>query len=178
MSSGTLAARYARALFDAAEEHHITADVAEQVNMLREQLTGVAGYNQLISGRAIDAPHKKKLIDEVYGSQLHPFVRNFLFILLDKNREGMIEEALDAFDGLYRKKLGVVTARLTTSKPIPQEDIDKLADSLKKLFKNDIVFQQNVDPSIIGGAVISVGDLLIDGSLKSNLRHMRDELMK
>ena len=67
---------------------------------------------------------------------------------------------------------------MTTSKPIPQEDIDKLADSLKKLLKNDIVFQQNVDPSIIGGAVISVGDLLIDGSLKSNLRHMRDELMK
>ena len=178
MSNGTLAARYAHALFDAAEEQQITADIAGQVEMLCAQLDENAEFNQLISGRGISAPRKKELIDKVYGNTLHPFVRNFLFLLLDKNREGVIEEALHAFNVLYRKKLGVVTATLTTAKPIAQEDVDKIAASLKQKLQNDVVIESNVDPTIIGGAVISVGDLLIDGSLKSSLRHMREELMR
>ena len=71
-----------------------------------------------MSGRGVSAPRKKEMLEKVYDGALHPYVRNFLFLLLDKNREGIIEDSLEAFRGLYRKKLGVVTATLTTAKPL------------------------------------------------------------
>ncbi len=178
MSNGTLAARYAQALFDAAEEQQITADIAEQIDMIFMQMEENEAFKDLMSGRGVSAPRKKEMLEKVYDGALHPYVRNFLFLLLDKNREGIIEDSLEAFRGLYRKKLGVVTATLTTAKPIDKEDEEKLTASLKKILNSDVVIKKEIDPSLIGGAVINVGDLLIDGSLKSELRHMREELMK
>ena len=112
------------------------------------------------------------------GKHISPLTRNFLYIIFDKNREYLIQEATAAFNDLWQDQQGIIPAQLVTAKSINAETEGQLVAALKKAFAKEVVFEHAVDPSLLGGAVVNIGDFTIDGSLKGRLRHMREELTK
>ncbi|MBS1348611.1 MAG: ATP synthase F1 subunit delta, partial [Firmicutes bacterium] len=178
MKKGALAIRYAQALFDAAKEHQATAEIYDELNILSSELETNPGFRQLIMDRSIGAQHKKDFIESTLGKHISPLTRNFLYIIFDKNREYLIQEATAAFNDLWQDQQGIIPAQLVTAKSINAETEGQLVAALKKAFAKEVVFEHAVDPSLLGGAVVNIGDFTIDGSLKGRLRHMREELTK
>lgn len=178
MKKGALAIRYAQALFDAATEHQATAEIYNELNILSSELETNPGFRQLIMDRSIGAQHKKDFIDSTLGKHISPLTRNFLYIIFDKNREYLIQEATAAFNDLWQDQQGIIPAQLVTAKSINAETEGQLVAALKKAFAKEVVFEYAVNPSLLGGAIVNIGDLTIDGSLKGRLRHMREELTK
>lgn len=176
MKKGALAIRYAKALFDAAQEHQKTAEIYNELNILAAQLETNPGFHQLIMDKSIGAQRKKDFIAAALGDHISSLTRNFFYIIFDKNREYLIPEAAAAFNDLWQAQQGIMPAQLITAKPIDPDIEAQLVDALKKAFAKQVVFEHNIDSSLLGGAIITIDDLTIDGSLKGRLQRMRKEL--
>ena len=178
MKKGALAIRYAQALFDAAEEQGVTAEIYDELNVLSSELESNSGFRQLIMDRSLGAQRKKDFINSTLGVHISSLTRNFFYIIFDKNREYLIPEATAALNDLWQDKQGIMPAQLITAKAINPELETQLVAALKKAFAKEVVFEHEVDPSLLGGAIVNIDDLTIDGSLKGRLHHMREALTK
>ena len=121
---------------------------------------------------------KKETIKQVFGSALSKMVLQFLYVMVDRRREGALVCAIDDFINLVRKAQGIEVAKIRVVKPLTDAEEKKLLASLEKLTGKKIDPLYYVDPSIIGGVVIQIGDRLIDGSLVRQLRDMHHDLLR
>jgi F-type H+-transporting ATPase subunit delta len=176
MKELVVAGRYAQALYDAAEAKGLTVEVYGELNMMAENLQQNPDFRLLLLGKMLNAAEKKELLVAVYGAFFQPLILNFLYLLIDKKREAILIEAIDAFTQLYRQSQGIEIATLISTKPLALAEEKELALSLKQAFNKDIIFQHKLDPALLGGVLIKIGDLMIDGSLKSRLRQIKEEL--
>ncbi|MDO4581988.1 MAG: ATP synthase F1 subunit delta [Bacillota bacterium] len=178
MRENSVAGRYALALFEVAEANALTKEIEQQLDTFAAQMLADSSARHLFCGRDISAPAKKQMLGELYGGVFHPFVLNFLSLVLDKGREGMIEAMIDIYKQLHQQKLGVLPAVLTTAHPLSDDRADALGQSLSRVFGKTVSFERRVNAGIIGGAIINIGDKTIDGSVKAGLRNLRRELIK
>ena len=179
MKSTALATRYAQALFDAADSDIQREDFHQQLDILTQAMDTNNDFVLFLLSRSIDTDEKKKLIKAVFGESFTPYIINFVFLVLDKNRESLLNEIIAAYDELFQASKGIKIAKLETASPIDDQIKDEISGQLKKSFANeDFVFDLSVDPSLLGGAKISIDDLVIDGTLKNQLKNLRRDLVK
>jgi len=98
--------------------------------------------------------------------------RNFYSILLRNNDLKLISKIIEKIEEIDKEKRGVVEVKIASTKKLEQETIEKL----RKLIKNAEI-EEEIDPSLIGGLKIQIGDLLIDGSIKAKLNKLRQSLI-
>lgn len=176
MKTGALAARYAEALFAAAEEQGVSAEIGEQLAALGRELNEDAAFRGLVLDKSMPAPRKKQIFHDLLGSSLHPYVVNFFCLLFDKDREDVLEQIIAVYRQLEQRKQGLLTVQLTTAKPIGAEEEAALKAALSKAYGQQVTFTHEVDPALLGGAAVTIGDTTIDGSLKSRLQSLRRQL--
>ena len=178
MKTGALAARYAQALFAAADEKGLTEEIGSQLAAILQEMETDGMFRSFMLDRSVPAPKKRKMIEETFGDKLHLYVRNFLFILFDKDREYVLAEIGAVYVRLLLERQNILPATLTTAVPVDDATVKELAAVLTQKYNKEIVFSLETDPKILGGAVIRVGDQMIDGSLKHQLAVMRNDLRK
>ena len=179
MKELVIAGRYAHALYDVSEDRRLTAEICGELNIVAGNLRDNADFRLLFMSRLLHAAEKKELISAVYGPFFQPLTMNFLHLILDKKREAILPAAISTFNQLFRDSQGIEVATLVSAKPLSLAEETALAASLKQAFnKKNIIFEHKLDPTLLGGALVKIGDLLIDGSLKSRLRQIKEELSK
>lgn len=122
--------------------------------------------------------------DQVYGlfaaatGDLPTEMQNFVRVLIENGRLGQLPEIRDLFEALKNEREGVVDAQITTAYPLDKGQLAALVAELEKRFKRKVKPQVNVDPGLIGGVRMQVGDEVIDGSVRGKLAAMSAALMK
>lgn len=101
---------------------------------------------------------------------------NFLRLLADSRRLGFLPEIAARFQALKDEAEGTVDVTVTSAAAMPDAEREKIATALAKRFNRKVRVHAEVDPSLIGGAVVRAGDMVIDGSLKSRLERLAFEL--
>ena len=101
---------------------------------------------------------------------------NFLGLLFENRRLPLLPEIAGMFDELRFEAERVVKAKVTSAVPMPAAELDTIKAALKKRFGRDVEVETAVDESLIGGAVIDAGDIVIDGSLKGKLGRLQAAL--
>ena len=171
-----VAKRYAVALFNAA----VKQDVAEQVNedmtsfvaLLREN-KGLVGF---LKSPEILTEAKKQLVVEVFGDRTAGLFVKFILLLIEKKRLIHILSIADAYEQLYEQLQGIVEAKLITAVPLESDLEQQTVERLEKATNKTIRVSKTVDPDIIGGMIVIVGDNIIDGSIRHKLEQMRRSL--
>lgn len=171
-----VAKRYAVALFDAA----VKQDIADQVNddlssfvqLLREN-RDLVGF---LKSPEILTEAKKQLVIDVFGERTAGLFVRFILLLIDKKRLVNILSITDAYNQLYEQHQGIVEAKIVTAVPLDADLEQKMVDRLEVATKKTIRVSKTVDPDIIGGVIIVVGDNIIDGSIRYKLEQMRKSL--
>jgi F-type H+-transporting ATPase subunit delta len=167
----TLARPYAEAVFRMAQGENDLAGWSSRIATLAaivsdEQLA------RLIADPAVSADRVADLIIEVAGTDLGERGGNFVKVLAENDRLSVLPEIVSQFETLKASAEGTLEATITSAQALTQAQIDDLVAGLKAKFKRAVNVQVAVDPELIGGAVIAIGDQVIDGSVKGRLQQM------
>jgi F-type H+-transporting ATPase subunit delta len=120
---------------------------------------------------------KISIIRRGLEDRLSPVVLHLLMLLLDKHRQSILPDIADRFSELVDKVRGVDVAEVITAVDIPRDLRERLEESVQRFSARTVEVQMKVDPSILGGVIVRLGDKVVDGSLKSRFRDLRRSML-
>jgi len=174
-----IARRYAKALLLIGKED-------QQAEMYRNELNDVSGL--ITQHKALEAAlvnplydlggRKKVLNSLIEKLELSQVTASFLRLVFDKGRIGFLASINDFYQKLADELKGVAQASLVSATELSSETIEKIRAALSKRTGKDIVLDVNQDPGLIGGIVTRIGDLVLDGSVRTQLHNMRESLKR
>jgi F-type H+-transporting ATPase subunit delta len=167
----TLARPYAEAVFRMAQGENDLAGWSSRIATLAA-IVSDAQLARLIADPAVSADRVADLIIEVAGTDLGERGGNFVKVLAENDRLSVLPEIVSQFETLKASAEGTLEATITSAQALTQAQIDDLVAGLKAKFNRAVNVQVAVDPELIGGAVIAIGDQVIDGSVKGRLQQM------
>ena len=171
----TVARPYAEAVFALAREKNALAAWAEMLRVA----AGVAGDARMrdaLDNPKLSAEAKESLFLSVCGDKLDADGRRFVRVLLESGRFGLLPEIRELFDALKDDADGVARAHISSAFAIDEAQLARLRTALEKRFGKKIEATVTVDPDLIGGARIVVGDTVIDASVQAELQSMKNQL--
>lgn len=168
----TLARPYARAAFSLAQGNGASASWSQALGLAARiaadpQVAALLGNPRLTHADAVTLLSTDSA-GESFG--------NFLALLADNRRLPLLPEIAGLFDELHAEANRVVKAKVTSATELPAGELDGIRIALKKRFGREVDIETAVDASLIGGAVIDAGDVVIDGSLKGKLERLQTAL--
>lgn len=171
----SIARPYALAAFECARD---TKQLSEWKAFLESAalITRNDSVAMLLDNPEISSNKLFGLYQDVLSSQLNPARKNFLQLLAQNNRFAVLSEICEAYNTLYATLEKSSNVRLVTAIEAEQAFKDKLSNAIAKRLQRDVALHCEVDPSIIGGAVIHIGDRVIDGSVRGKLNRLLETL--
>ncbi len=179
MVTGSLARRYAKAIFDIGTQQGDITKLGQDIRSLAKAMNESAELGTALTNPAIRRSDRRKVIDgllQVIGVQTAS--RNLVYILLDGERMGTLPSISRALDEMIEAKAGRVNAEVVSAKPLDPSQLSQINAVLEKLSGKKVSVTTRQDPELLGGVVAKIGDTVYDGSLRSQLRSLRDELSK
>jgi F-type H+-transporting ATPase subunit delta len=186
MIVGSIARRYAKALFSLADEKGQVEQWAKGLEVLRHLLTWPE-LREAVSNPSLEKEQRraiakglavavelaspKLLAAAVLG--LEEDVRNCLHLLADRNRLAYLPAILDDYRALADRRLGRVRARVTSAVPLGDGESRRIAEKLALAANAEVIVETAVDPAILGGVVAQVGSIVYDGSVRAQLEELR-----
>lgn len=168
--------RYASALFEVAFENQTYEIVKDELNMVLQCFKSEPKLYDLLKSPLISDVEKKEVISNIFKDRVSIEVFNFLRVIIDKRREEYIESIIEEYRTLANNAKNKVDAVAITAVPMDKQDLLKLQVNLSMSSGKNIQLQNKVDPSIIGGVFVKIGDKIIDGTVKGRLSNMKEQL--
>lgn len=169
-----VAYRYARSLMELALERGQLAGVNEDMHLVAEACTASEDLRLMLKSPVIKADAKERVLDRVFAGKIGEMTSRFIGILVRKGREGMLPEVAVAFTSLYKENQGILTAEVTSAVPLSDSARQQVRDmAVKKHPGKSIELSEKVDPDLIGGIIIRIGDEQYDGSVSRRLHDLR-----
>ncbi len=170
--------RYARALADIVIDRKlIPGRIREQVNSIAQLVSGNANLRNVWDNPSVPSEQKKKLLDAIAQRLvLDPMVRNFIAVLIDNNRIGMIDIIATQFEVELDAQLGIAEARVTSSRDLTTDERVALENQIKQITGKSVRASYATDKGLIGGAMVQVGSTIYDGSVRGQLSRIRETL--
>lgn len=173
----TMARPYAEAVFELAKQESQLAQWSGTLK-LAAAVAQDEGMKTALSNPRVPHAQKLDLLLSTAGSGMGEEGKNFLRLLLGNGRAELLPEISSLFDELKEREEGVVEASVASAFPLTDGQLKALVAKLQVRFKREIVARVTVDPELIGGAVVRVGDEVLDGSVRGKLEAMAAALTK
>jgi F-type H+-transporting ATPase subunit delta len=177
VAANEVARVYASALLDIGQERKILSQLEEELGFVAKLLGDDNNLVLFFSAPGVSKDSKKAFVDRVFKDQLSDISVNFLKILIDNNRHLSIRDIhlalVEFIDELNNRQ----RVQVVSSSSLNAEATRKIKDALEKKFSKEIIIEEVVDETIIGGIVIKIGDLVIDGSLAKDLKSIKEKLL-
>ncbi|WZL73615.1 F0F1 ATP synthase subunit delta [Clostridiaceae bacterium 35-E11] len=171
-----VAKTYSKALFEVAIESNQLDKFVEELKFVLEAFQQNPMFYELYKTPQISNDEKKEIIGEVFGKKLSAEIMNFLKILLDKRRTRNFEEIVKEYQRLANNYNNIVEGVAVTAIALKKEDQTKIESKLSNITGKKIKLKNEVDPSIIGGILVRIGDKVIDGTVQSRLGELQEDL--
>ena len=168
--------KYAQALFTVAIEKNQVEEIFSDFTMVIDLLRSEKDLMNLMLTPSLNSEEKKGILSRVFKSISNKYVKNYLMILVDKSRFENIMEIYGAFRAMTNEHNNLVEAHVLTVVPLDEETRASLENKLAKRFNKKVVLENIIDESLLGGAVVYVGDQVIDGSIKNQLSQMKTQM--
>jgi F-type H+-transporting ATPase subunit delta len=171
----TIARPYAKAAFEAALPERAFAQWSDGLAVAAE-IAVDPRVTELIKNPELPPADVAEFIIGVAGTKLDARMQNFVRVLAENHRLLLLPEILAHYEVMRADVENTVDVEVISAVKLDQAQADKLAGALNARLKRRVNMRNSVDASLLGGAVIHAGDLVIDGSLKGRLQRLRTEL--
>jgi len=175
---GTAAARrYAKALFALAREESAVDRIGAELDRLVELMHEVPLFRDVLERPLYPAKERRNAVHAV-GERLglSPLLQNFCAVLIDQRRTRDLEAIRDEYARLAEEAAGRVRAEVVAAAALSDAQRERLRNALARRTGRQVELDVKIDPALLGGAVARVGDLVFDGSLKTQLAQLRTSL--
>lgn len=177
VSAQGIADAYAKALIEATEKAGRSEAVAAELNSwIDDVLDKNAKLDRLFASQVVDAEEKYKMIDRALPKAEPLFVK-FLKVLASHERLEIIRPIRDAAHRILDKLRGRTEANVVSAAPLDPKQSAAIKARLQVTYGGEVVLLESVDPSLIGGLIVRVGDRVVDGSLANSLARLKDQLI-
>ena len=175
MSEEQVARVYAQALFDAASQAKVVEPVRRELGDFVAALAASAPLRKVLADPQVETSAKTRVLAEVTrGGQ--PLLTNTLQLMLERGRFAAVPELRTAYDALAIVEEGVVEVEVVSAAELPPETEKKIAARVQEATGRRVELARRVDPSILGGLVLRIGDVIVDGSVQARIRQLRRRL--
>ncbi len=176
---GAIAQRYARALFALGQERGDMPVLPDEVDELTDLVLGDDELRRVLFTPIHPRAERRGVLSElVERLELSKEVHAFSMLLVDENRTGHLPEIRNALRGLVEEAAGRVSAHLISARPLEPEEVERLREVLSRRVNAEVKLQLQVDESLIGGVIARIGDLMLDGSVRTQLDALAMNLRK
>ena len=175
MSEEQVARVYARALFDAAHDAGAVDQVRRELGDFVAALAASDSLRDVLADPQVDTAAKQRVLAELTRED-QPLVTNTLQLLLQRGRFPIVGDLGADFDALAAAEADLVAVEVTTASELSPEAHDKIAARVQEVTGRRVELAQRIDPEIIGGLVLRIGDVIVDGSVQARIRQLRRRL--
>ncbi len=169
---------YARALFEMAHAEGVVDRVQEELFRLRELLKSNPALLEFLKDPNVKREGKRQALADLFQGKVHPLLLNTLLTLSDQDRGGRVLHVIEEFDVIASSARQKVTGEVTTAIKLDDATLARLAAELCRLTGKNVQLFQKTDPAILGGAIIKVGEQIIDASLRRKLDQIKEMLVQ
>lgn len=177
MKNTILANRYAKALFSVAQEENAFDEYAKSLTEIATAMSTQPEVKDGVTNPLYPVDVRCKVmahIAEAMGAS--QVIKNFLDLVIQKKRAAFLPDIAEAFQTLIDTQRNICQGTVVTAMPLTAELNDKLQATLEKITGKKVVLSTKIDPSIIGGIIAKVGDLVLDGSIRSQLQGLKESI--
>jgi F-type H+-transporting ATPase subunit delta len=173
----TLARRYAGALFEAARGQDVIDRVESDLGLVTYSLQTMPRLREVMAHPLIPPKGKKDIVAEIFRDEIEDITLRFLYLLINKRREEILEEVESEFVRFANDFRGILPALVISAVPLTLDEQSRLRAGLQESTGKRVELQLEEDPSLVGGLCVRIGDTVIDGSVKGYLASLRERLL-
>lgn len=175
MKSASL--QYANALADIALGQGAARPVVQELGDFSAAYAASAELRNVLSSPAVSKAEKRGVVEKVAARLgASKMVRNFLLVVIDHQRSHLLPEMFEAFKNVLRERQGLAQAEIFSSVPLSDAQRKEMTETLERVTGKTIEAKFSLDPNLLGGALVRVGDTIYDGSLRNRLDSLRERL--
>jgi F-type H+-transporting ATPase subunit delta len=174
-----LAETYARSLFELAEAkggQTLVEEILGELEDLLELAREMPDFNEFLASQVLAVAHRGQSLKRILDGRADPLTLNFLLLLNRKGRLSHLHPIVAALDSIVQERYGRVEVDVYTAAPISPDELSDIRDRLQRALAKEVVAHPYTDASMIGGIKVRVGDRLVDASLATQIRRVRDQL--
>jgi F-type H+-transporting ATPase subunit delta len=175
MSETRVASRYAKSLIDLAQEKGILEQVHEDMQLFAKTVKESRDFNLFLSNPIISHGKKLTVLKSLFTGKVTDLTLRFFLLITEKNREAMLVGASTEFISQYNQLKGIEKAQVTTAIPLTPELRAQVNQKLVQMTGKTIQLEEKVDPAIIGGFLLRVGDRQVDDTIRTSLRALKNK---
>lgn len=176
MRSSELVETYARVLFDLASLSDATDAADEGLQSIVNAVRGNVDLRDALSDTSIPAEKKRDILRDIFGGVVEPEALAIVTLLVDRGMTDRLGELSRLYSEIAERERGIVVAQVTTAVPLTDALRAKLTEKLSAALGHAVSLRESVDASILGGIVIRVAGKVLDGSVTSQLKDVRQAL--
>lgn len=176
MRDTTVAARYAKALFMVSEHRKETPAALADLKAVGTMLSPGSRGERFLASPEVALSDKRALVREVLESRANRTVAVFIDLLLRKKRLDDLPLIVGEFEALVEKARGIQRAHLVSAVALGTADLERLQEQLERVTRSTIKLTHEVDPGLLGGALVRIGDRVIDRSVRTLLGAITEQL--
>lgn len=170
---------YAQGLIGASEKSGNTDQVMlELESLVSDVLDKLPTLRAVLSAPKVSVNEKERILDRAIGNKVSKVLLNALKVMARHGRLDVIGGMRDAFRKLYNELRGKVEVHVRAATPISIQLQEQIANRLRTMLGRDVDMKLHVDPELLGGIEVKVGDMLYDASLRTQLNRMRDRALR
>jgi F-type H+-transporting ATPase subunit delta len=174
----SVARRYLEAAMHAAQRRGLADELGRQLAMLQAALETTPAVRRLLGHPTMGLPRKLEALGDLLGETPVEPLAALIELLIDNDRLAVLEIAEEVYQQLVDEAAGVLRAYVTTAAPLAGDQSRRLAETLSRWLDEDVVIDAAIDPDLIGGLTVRVGDRVLDASLRGRLQRMLARMME
>ena len=171
-----IANRYAEALFQLSEEENISKEIYSELHDVVQLVKENKDLDNVFKSPLVAKNEKIDLIEALFNEKINNNLKNFLKILVEKGRMSSLQAIELTFKELLNEKHNILEGTVISAVSLTTEKVKELEETLSKKYNKNITLENKVDKSILGGVLVRLGNIQIDGSVKTRLDNIKDQL--
>jgi len=177
MDNGRISVRYARALFQMAQEQSCDNAVYDGLaHFAHNYLLAIAQFNDVLADPIVDRGEKVKLLEMAVGDHMHDTLKQFITFVADQKREDKMFLIAMKYMEMYRQKHNILNTQVTTATELPESTINDIKAFIKQTFGAEAEMEVTIDPNLIGGFILDIENTRMDASVAGQLNALKNRL--
>jgi F-type H+-transporting ATPase subunit delta len=177
MNYSLITVRYAKALYQLAEEEAVQDAVKADIEVILASILESAEFVTFLESPLIKSSDKMRIMNEIFQNKVQDLTLKFIHLLFTQKREAHLAGICRNFIQQYKEKLGIREAVITTAQSLSSAQIKQIHSYIADTFQVKVELAEKVEPDIIGGFVLRIEDQQINASIKSQLKKIKRELI-
>ena len=175
MSEIQVASRYAKSLIDLAGEQNSIEPVRKDIELFLETCRANPELQAILKNPIIGLDKKANILDGIFGDKLNELILTFFKIVIRKGRSEILYSTAKEFINQYNVLKNIVKATVTSASTLSKDNISQIEELVKQSTNGEVKLTSIVDPKLIGGFILKVGDKQFDTSISGKLNKLRKE---